>query len=111
LKGQQRERTRLVEVAQENVDFARMMERMNAENPISEKQKLEEALREEERKLEENAKKETDLEEIEALICGWSPNVKEYWETPAILDAIVCDHQYTIQSLPVLFCSGIEFIG
>jgi len=43
------------------------------------------------------------VEEIEALICGWSPNVKEYWETPAILDAIVCDHQYTIQSLPVQY--------
>eukprot|EP00339_Tiarina_fusa_P025807 CAMPEP_0117003470 /NCGR_PEP_ID=MMETSP0472-20121206/4774_1 /TAXON_ID=693140 ORGANISM="Tiarina fusus, Strain LIS" /NCGR_SAMPLE_ID=MMETSP0472 /ASSEMBLY_ACC=CAM_ASM_000603 /LENGTH=1404 /DNA_ID=CAMNT_0004704119 /DNA_START=206 /DNA_END=4423 /DNA_ORIENTATION=- len=43
------------------------------------------------------------VSELDAMLCGWTPNSKEYWETHAILDAIECDHQYNINSLPVQY--------
>jgi len=41
--------------------------------------------------------------EIDSMLCGWTPISKEYWEVNVILDSIVCDHQYTINSLPVQY--------
>mmetsp|Transcript_4897 Transcript_4897/g.5952 ORF Transcript_4897/g.5952 Transcript_4897/m.5952 type:complete len:1457 (-) Transcript_4897:33-4403(-) len=43
------------------------------------------------------------VSEISSMLCGWTPTSQEYWEVNAILDAIVCDHQYTINSLPVQY--------
>lgn len=42
--------------------------------------------------------------EIDSLLCGTTTDTQDnYWDTNAILDSIVCDHQYTINSLPVQY--------
>lgn len=42
-------------------------------------------------------------DELEGLVCGWSSANPEYWTMQEILDAIVCDHQYTVHSMPVQY--------